>query len=306
MNSRNILLIGGTGFLGSGLAHRLSAQGFRLRLPTRRRGRAKHLLLLPTAEVIEADVHDPLALARLMADQDVVINLVGILQGGRGMPGQPYGSGFARAHVQLPEKIVAAMQAAGVPRLLHVSALKASPDAPSGYLRSKAVGEAVVLDSKLEVTIFRPSVIFGAGDSFLNLFAGLLKTAPLLPLACPEARFQPVWKGDVAACMAQSLTRPESIGQSYDLCGPRQYTLQELVRYVGAVSGHRRPVLGLSDTLSYLQAWTMEFVPGVPMSRDSYYSMQLPNVCGAGCTLPFGRLPTSLEAVAPSYLADAF
>ncbi len=304
MKIRNILLIGGTGFLGSQLACRLSAEGFRLRLPTRRRERAKRLLPLPTVEVIEADVHDPRVLSGLMEDQDAVINLVGILQGGRGQRGERYGSGFARTHVILPQKIVAAMKTAGVTRLLHVSALQAGPDAPSGYLRSKAEGEAVVLGSGLEATVFRPSVIFGEGDSFLNLFARLQKIAPILPLACPGARFQPVWVGDVAASIALSLARPESLGQSYDVCGPRQYTLRELVSYVGAVSGHSRPVIGLSDTLSYLQAWAMEFVPGGLMSRDNYYSMQVPNVCTEGCSLPFSLVPTPLEAVAESYLTS--
>lgn len=302
MNIRNILMIGGTGFLGSHLARRLGSQGFNLRLATRRREQAKHLLPLPTAEVIEADVTDPAALAHLMAGQDVVINLVGILAGGTG---KPYGKGFASAHVELPQKIVAAMQATGVTRLLHVSALKAAADAPSGYLRSKAAGEAVVLGAHgIDATVFRPSVIFGAGDGFLNLFAGLLRIAPFLPLACPAARFQPVWVEDVAACMAISLTRPESLGQTYDLCGPRQYSLRQLVEYVGRVTGRQRPVIGLSDALSYLQAWVMEFVPGVPMSRDSYFSMQTPSLCEATCSLPFAVSPTPLEAVARSYLTD--
>ena len=301
MQIRNVLMIGGTGFLGSELACRLSALGLNLRLPTRRRERAKHLLPLPTADVVEADVYDPRDLSSLMSGQDAVVNLVGILQGGTG---QPYGDGFERAHVLLPQKIVAAMRDSGVQRLLHVSALKAGADAPSGYLRSKAAGEAAVLGSGLGVTIFRPSVIFGAGDSFLNLFARLLKIVPLLPLACPSARFQPVWVRDVATCMARSLTRPESIGRRYDLCGPRQYTLRQLVDYVGAVSGHRRPIIGLPDALSYLQAWAMEFAPGKPMSRDNYHSMQLANICDADCGLPFAVMPTPLEAVAPSYLAD--
>ncbi len=302
MKFRNLLMIGGSGFLGSHLAHRLSTQGINLRLPTRRRERAKHLLPLPTAEVIEADVSDPAALARLMAGQDAVINLVGILAGGSG---QPYGRGFSSAHVELPQKIVAAMQAAGVHRLLHVSALKAAADAPSGYLRSKAAGEAVVLGARnIDTTVFRPSVIFGAGDGFLNLFAGLLRNAPFLPLACPNARFQPVWVENVASCMAMSLSQPESLGRTYDLCGPHPYTLRQLVEYVGTVTGHRRPLIGLPDALSYLQAWAMEYVPGVPMSRDSYFSMQIPSLCEAGCSLPFGVAPTALEAVAISYLTD--
>ncbi|MFA7267834.1 MAG: complex I NDUFA9 subunit family protein [Sterolibacterium sp.] len=299
LKPQRILMIGGTGFLGSHLAHRLSREGHFLRLPTRRRERAKHLLTLPTCEVIEADVHDPARLAELLAGQDAVISLVGILQGGQGLP---YGAGFARAHVELPQKIAAAAQAAGVRRVLHVSALKAAADAPSGYLRSKAAGEQALREVDLDLTVFRPSVIFGDGDRFLNVFSKLLRKAPFLPLACPDALFQPVWVEDVAACIAVSLAQFDSIGQTYELCGPRQYTLRQLVEYVGMVTGQRRPILGLSDRLSYLQAWAMEFVPGGPLSRDNYDSMQSPSVCETGCVLPFGRLATALEAIAPLYL----
>ena len=299
MKSKRILIIGGTGFLGANLARRLAAQGHLLRLPSRRRDRAKHLLLLPTAEVVQADVYDPAQLKSLLAGQDVVINLVGILKGGNG---QPYGAGFARAHVELPRRIAEAAKATGVRRMLHVSALKAAADAPSGYLRSKAAGEAVLREAGLDLTIFQPSVVFGAGDAFLNVFAKLLQFVPVLPLACPEARFQPVWVEDVSACILGSLSHPASIGATYELCGPRQYTLRQLVEYVGAVTGNRRPVIGLPDALSYLQAWAMEFVPGGPMTRDNYASMQVPSVCGEGCRLPFGLTAAPLEAVAPGYL----
>lgn len=300
----NILLIGGTGFLGSHLAAALATAGHRLTLPTRRRERAKHLALLPTAEVIEADVHDPAVLARVCRGQDAVFSLVGILKGGEGLP---YGAGFARAHVELPKKIAAACRAAGVPRLIHVSALKAAADAPSGYLRSKAAGEAALLAAQPEVavTIVRPSVIFGHGDSFLTLFASLLKMAPVVPLACPEARFQPVWVGDVTAVLATCLEHPESRGQAYDLCGPRVYRLRELVAYAGRVCGHPRPILGLPEFASWLQAWAMEFVPGGPMTRDNVRSMRIPSVCDAGCRLPFGIESAPLEAVAPGYLGPA-
>jgi NADH dehydrogenase len=301
MDFRNILLIGGSGFVGSHLVHHLAARGLNVRVPTRHRDRAKHLLVFPTVEVVAADAHDPAALLRLMDGQDAVINLVGILQGGSG---SPYGAGFARAHVELPEKIIAAMQRSGIRRLLHMSALQAAADAPSGYLRSKAAGEAAVRASGLDFTIFRPSIIFGDGDAFLTLFAKLLAIAPLLPLACPEARFQPVWVDDVGASIDTALERQESIGQAYDLGGPKQYTLRQLVAYAGEVSGHRRPIIGLPDGLAYLQALAMEFVPGGPMSRDNFYSMQLPSVCAAGCVLPFGRQATTLEAVAPGYLKD--
>lgn len=289
---KNALLIGGTGFLGGAVARRLAKADFRLTLPTRRRERAKHLTMLPTASVVEANVHDETALAELMQGQDLVISLVGILKGD-----------FQRAHVELPGKIAQAAAAAGVPRLIHISALAAAPDAPSNYLRSKAAGEAAVKAAYPEVTIFQPSVIFGRGDSFLTLFAGLLALAPVVPLACPDARFQPVWIEDVVSAIVASIDHPESQGQTYPLCGPREYTLKELVATTGKLSGHPRPIIGLPLALSYLQAFMMEFVPGGPMTRDNVRSMQVPNVCPAGCTLPFNIAATPLEAVAPGYLA---
>lgn len=288
---KKALLIGGTGFLGGAIARRLAKADFSLTLPTRRRERAKHLTMLPTANVVEADVHDEATLARLMTGQDVVISLVGILKGD-----------FQRNHVELPGKIARAAAAAGVPRLLHISALAAATDAPSDYLRTKAGGEAALKAAYPEVTIFQPSVIFGRGDSFLTLFAGLLKLAPLMPLACPAARFQPVWVEDVVSAVIAGLDQPDSRGQTYPLCGPRIYTLRELVAYTGKVSSHPRTILGLPLALSYLQAFLMEFVPNGPMTRDNVRSMSVPSVCSAGCTLPFGLTATPLEAVAPGYL----
>lgn len=300
---KNILLIGGSGFVGGYLAAELVARGYRVCIPTRHPARVRHLMVLPTADVVAADVHDEATLLRLMADVDAVINLVGVLKGGQG---QPYGAGFARAHVELPRKIGRCAQQSGVRRLLHMSALHADARGPSGYLRSKAAGEsaAFAVAPPVAVTVFRPSVIFGQGDSFLNLFARLLRRVPILPLACPEARFQPIWVRDVVTVMAESLDRPESYGKAYDLGGPRVYTLRQLVTYAGEVSGHPRLIIGLPDSLSYLQALAMEFVPSGPMTRDNYYSMQVPSVCPEGTTLPFGLRPMALEVVAPGYLGD--
>jgi len=302
---KNLLVIGGSGFVGSAivgeLARRPASADFCLTLPTRREAGAKHLTVLPTARVVQCDVHDPATLAQLMAGQDAVISLVGILKGGEG---DPYGKGFARAHVELPRKIAAAAKAAGVRRVLHVSALKTSADAPSGYLRSKADGEAALCDAGLDLTIFRPSVIFGRGDSFLTLFARMAAIAPFFPLAGANARFQPVWVEDVAATVADSLLCADSIGAAYDLCGPTQYTLRELVSYAAAVAGHPRAIIGLPEAIAWLQAWAMEFIPNGPMTRDNVRSMRVPSVCDEGCALPFGRVATALEVVAPTYLRD--
>jgi NADH dehydrogenase len=295
---RDVLVLGGSGFVGRHIVGALAARGIHVTVPSRRRERAKHLILLPTVEVIEADINDSPTLRRLMAGRGAVVNLVGILHARRG------GSDFVHMHVELSRAIVAACREHDVRRLLHMSALGADPDAPSEYLRSKGVGEDVVLAAvDIASTVFRPSVVFGEEDSFLNLFSRLASVTPVLALAGADARFQPVYVGDVARAFIAALDDRTSFGKRYDLCGPSVYTLRKLVAYVCRVTGRKRAVIGLPDALAYLQAWVLEHLPGPLMSRDNLLSMQVPSVCN--CPLPFGIAPTPLEAVAPIYLVPS-
>ena len=302
MELKKVLLIGGSGFVGGWVANRLSERGIRVIIPTRHRDHSKQVILLPTVYTVEADVHDPQQLAELMIGVDAVVNLVGILHDGDST--QPYGKRFAAAHVELPKKIVAAMQASGVRRLVHLGALKAAADAPSAYLRSKAAGEALLREAsgELDITVLRPSVIFGPGDSFLNTFATLLKLFPVLPLACGSARFQPVYVGDVADTLVASLTAGETFGQTYELAGPTVYTLRQLVDYTAKLVGKKRLIIDLPDALAKLQASVLGLLPKPPISPDNLRSMQVDNITDGAHDYP-GWNPQRLEAVAPAYLS---
>jgi NADH dehydrogenase len=295
--TRRVLVLGGTGFVGRSLCERLVRAGWTPRVPTRRLGHGRTLTCLPTVELLQADVHDAAALARLLPGCDAVIHLVAILHGSA--------ADFERVHVALPRTLAGAMQNAGVRRLVHVSALGVGPDAPSNYLRSKTAGEAVLQDAGLDLTVWRPSVIFGADDRFMNTFARLQALAPVVPLAGAGARFQPVWVEDVAAAVWQSLERPETIGRVYEAAGPEVFTLAELVRLAGRWAGHERRVIPLPDAAGRLQAALMSLAPGEPlMSADNLDSMKVPNV--ASGMLPgleaLGITPAALGAVAPRYL----
>ena len=257
--------------------------------------------MLPGVRLVAANIHDPLDLEDLFGSADAVINLVGILHDSDSS--QPYGRRFAAAHVELPRKIVAAMQRAGVRRLLHMSALKAASDAPSSYLRSKAAGEALVVGAagEIDATVFRPSVIFGPEDVFLNTFASLLKAFPILPIAGGKTRFQPVYVGDVAEAFIAALSDRTTIGKTYELCGPNVYTLKELVEYTGRLTGHPRPVIDLPGPLARLQACLLGLLPNPPMSPDNLRSLQVDNVTDGQFDFP-GWQAQPLEAVAPTYL----
>ena len=295
-----ICVLGGSGFIGRHVVNRLVEDDHVIVAPTRQRQRAKHLYLLPTVDVVEANIHNDAALAQLVRGCDAVINLVGVLHS---RPGTPYGPDFARAHVELPARLVEHCVALGVPRLIHMSALGAAADAPSEYLRSKAAGEAAILAARerIAATVFRPSVVFGPEDRFLNTFARLNRWLPVIFLACPDAKFQPVHVFDVAECVAQSLFNRDACRHNYDLCGPRVYTLRELVEFTGRAIGHRRPIVGLPPGLSYMQACLLEMLPGKLLTRDNVSSMKVDNV--GRSKFPFGLRPRPMEGAALAYLA---
>jgi NADH dehydrogenase len=302
-----ILLLGGTGFVGRAvcdkLVERSGGAGASIVVPTRSPARAKHLQLLPTVQLVRADVHDEAQLRRLVQGADAVINLVAILHGSD--------KAFERVHVDLPRKLASACAASNVRRVVHVSALGVGDDtgggaAPSRYLRSKAAGEAVLRGAGLDLTVLRPSVIFGEHDRFLNLFATLQAVFPIVPLGGAQARFQPVWVQDVAAAITRCLADPATIGQTFECTGPDVFTLRQIVQSAGRWSGHPRRVIGLPERLARAQAQMMEWLPGEPlMSRDNIDSMRVPNV--ASGSLPglqaLGITPASMESVAPGYLA---
>lgn len=301
MKIENVLLIGGSGFVGGALANRLSTDAVQVTIPSRRPEQVRHLLLLPTVDVVQADVHDPATLIELMAGMDVVVNLVGVLHS---RPGEPYGPEFATAHVDLPRKIVASCRAVGVPRLIHVSALGASAEAPSAYQRSKAAGEAVIrtLGDGMAWTILRPSLMFGPGDHLLTLFARLLRRFPVIPLAGADTRFQPVFVDDVAEVVCRAMTQDRAVGEVYELAGPTVYTLREIVAYVGRLIHRRRPILALPESVAMVEAALMEHLPHPLISRDNLRSLRVDNVA-RGAPLPFAMTPTPMEAVAPLYVA---
>ncbi|HMN20899.1 MAG TPA: complex I NDUFA9 subunit family protein [Ottowia sp.] len=303
-----VLILGGSGFVGRHLIEHLQRAGAEVTAPTRRLASAREIWPLPCVTVLEADVTQPETLARLLPGHDAVVNLVATLHGSAAR--------FEHLHVELPRRLAQACAATGVRRLVHVSALGAAADGPSRYQRSKAAGEAVLQEAavagRIDLTVLRPSVIFGADDHFMTLFARLQRWFPLIPLAGADARFQPVWVRDVADALVRCLQRATTIGQTYEACGPEVYTLRELVRLAGQWAGVRegrgRPILGLPGPLAWLQALAMECLPGQPLlSRDNLDSMKVDNVAsGQSPGLDaLGITPASLLAVGPWMLGTA-
>ena len=300
MTIKNITILGGAGFVGSCLVTKLDQAGYQVKVLARRREVAKHLILLPNVQVINCDIFDNYALKDALKSSDAVINLVGILH-------ETSSNSFENIHHQLPRRVAQLCEELGIVRLLHMSALQANKHAPSAYLKSKAAGETAVneFSKKLDITIFRPSVIFGRGDSFINMFANLVKYLPVIVLAKPNAKFQPIWVEDVAQCFVNALENTATYGKCYELGGPQIVTLKALVQKVMDVLGKQRPIIGLNDTFSMAQGFMLELMPIKLMTRDNIRSMQVDSVTSHPIATELGVTPISLEVVVPEYLTNS-
>jgi NADH dehydrogenase len=300
-----ICILGGTGFVGRSLVGRLIQAGHNVVVLTRSRDKSRALWIYPAVELLEVDVHDERALADALRGCDAAVNLIGILN----EDGHD-GEGFKRVHADLPARLVRSCRTSGVHRLLHMSALKADAQlGPSHYLRTKGLGEAAIRElagSEVKYTIFQPSVIFGATDSFTNRFARLLRMLPMFPLPQSEARFAPVYVDDVARAFVAALENSDTHGRTYQLCGPDIYSLAEIVRLVTWTLGLKRLVVPLPHWLGRAQAWIGEYLlPGKPLSLDNFRSLSEASVCSADGFASFGIKPQSLGAILPTYLARA-
>ena len=301
LNKPRVLILGGTGFVGRHVCEKLTRMGCSMTVITRRAKQAAAIQNLPRVRVLEGDVYNTEFLMQCMAQHDVVINLIAILHGSE--------AAFQKAHVQLPQVIAEACRQSGVTRLIHISALGANAGAPSLYQRSKAQGEAILQKAGLQLTVLQPSVIFGADDQFLNLFAKLQKVTPVVPLAGARTRFQAVWVEDVAAAVAHCVMHPDTAGHTYEICGPDILTLKELVQksgqWAGVGNGKGRWVFGIPNSIAWLQALLMEMAPGQPvMSRDNLRSMQVDNIA-SGKALGLKDMhiqASSVSSIAPGYL----
>jgi uncharacterized protein YbjT (DUF2867 family) len=299
-----ICVIGGTGFVGSELVARLAARGHFVRVPTRVFANGKHLLVLPTVNVVVANVHSPRVLSRLFDSMDVVINLVGILN-------EPLlgGSSFRSTHADLTAKIVEAAKGMRLRRLLHMSALGAdAKDAPSYYLRTKGEAERIIRQAKdhLDYTIFRPSVIFGKRDSLSNRFAGLLSlSGGFMPLARAKTRFAPIFVDDVAEAFARAIPDRKTYGESYDLCGPRTMTLAEIVRTTARAAHLKCFIVPIPDFLARIQGMMLGLLPGRPFTLDNYRSLTVDSVCKENGCEKLGIAPQSMEGILPLYLGPS-
>ncbi len=292
-----ICLLGGTGFVGSAIVRQLSDAGYLVKVLTRNCSKGKHLLALKNVQIIECNALNDTSIKQCIKGASAVINLVGILH-------ETKQHSFDAIHADLPQRLVKICKGLGIPRFIHMSALQASETAPSQYLKSKAKGEKFILAyaQNLNITIFKPSIIFGQCDNFINLFAKLIKVLPVILLAKPNAKFQPIFVEDVAHAFVKAIEEKRTYGAIYELAGPKIYSLRELLSLVANTLKKRRLVLGLNDTLSYIQATMMELLPIKLMTRDNLRSMQVDSVSQQAFPDFLDFEPSKLETILPTYI----
>lgn len=296
---KKIAVLGGSGFVGSALVNKLSESGYCVEVLTRQREASKHLILIPNVNVVECDVMDHDALEHALNGSDVVINLIGILHESRKVT-------FKKIHADFPKSVAKICASLDINRFIQMSALQANVNAPSAYLRSKGLGESLLSNEarSLNITIFRPSIIFGRGDGFINLFAKLIQVLPVILLAKPNAKFQPVYVEDVAAAFVAAIENSATFGRSYDLAGPKVYTLAEIIRFVSATLKKKRMIIGLNNFFSYMQAFAMEMLPIKLMTRDNLNSMEVDSTTDQPFPDFLNFRPTPMESIVPDYLLD--
>lgn len=295
--SLRVVVLGGSGFVGRRLVARLLADGHRVCVLSR--DTATRERVPATAEHRAGDVYDATFLGEAFAGADAVVNLVGILN-----ERSDDGRGFRKVYVELGDAVIDAMRAAGARRLLQMSALHAG-DGASHYLQARGEAEAHVVASGLDWTLLRPSVIAGPGDGLFCRFAQLLRFAPGLPLGGAGVRFQPVWVGDVADAFARALVDDATIGRRYDLLGPEAMALGEIVKLTAKTKGWSRFVLPLPGALGRVQAEVGEHLPGKPISRDNWRSLQRDSTSDDNGLPKLGIVPTDVRAKLPEILGTA-
>jgi NADH dehydrogenase len=302
MLSRKIATVfGGAGFIGRQVVQRLARLDYVVRVVGRNPDATRALMtqgMVGQVVGLATDLRQDAAIARAVAESQVVVNLVGILAEQRS-------GDFGRLQGELPGRIGRAAAQAGVWRMVQVSAIGADANSPSAYARSKAAGEAGLLAAFPKATILRPSIVFGSDDKFFNRFAGMARMLPFMPVVCGDTKFQPVYVGDVADAVVAALTLEGVEGRIYELGGPRVASFRELMSLVLDITGRRKRLVEIPDALVRLQARLGEFLPNPPLTRDQLAQLGRDNVVSPGAAgfAELGILPKAMEAVVPNYLA---
>ncbi len=301
MATRNVATVfGGTGFLGRYVVQRLTAAGYVTRAAVRDPEGA--MFLRPMGRVgqvvpMYASLSEPATIQRAVEGASLVVNLVGILAERRA-------GDFVRLQAEAPGRIASLAAAAGVERMVQVSAIGADPNSPSVYAKTKAQGEQAVLAAMPNAAIMRPSLVFGAEDKFFNRFAGLAQISPVMPVICGDTKMQPVYVGDVADAVMAGLVAEGTAGNTYELGGPRVWTFREILAWILQETRRKRIMLDIPIGLARFQAGIAEKLPTKPFTRDQLLLLQRDNVVSPGAKglAELGIPATPVELVVPEYL----